>query len=191
MPCSNSRFGFLPAARARFDRYRAAGAPRLFAVLLVGAVAGCGEDDTQQAEWMDIDEVQSNLDTMSEDFQLMNTQPFPSQVAADRFINVWANELARSVYDDVHVDGEATGGRLPAGAMIVRELVDAEGQRVKYTVLVQQPEGSNPDTQDMWFSETGPDGKLRTDDLSATCFTCHAARPDHAFLFGVPLDYAR
>lgn len=161
-----------------------------FGVLSVALFASCAEEQAEEPKWMDVAEVQSELDEMS-DFEIMNTEPFPSQVAEGRFVNVWANGLARSVYEDVHSDGQPTGGSLPPGAMIVRRIVDADGKWIKDTVLVRQPDGSNPDTQDLWFSETGADGKLRTEDLSATCFTCHAARPDHAFLFGVPLDYAR
>jgi hypothetical protein len=169
------------------------GVARLAAMLMAASVVGCGQDDdAPEAEYIDISEVQSELDELfADDFQLMNTEPFPSQVAQGSFINVWANEIARSVYEDIHVDGEPTGGHLAAGAIIVREILEEDGTRVKNTVLVQQPEGSDPANQDMWFSDTGPDGKLGTDDLSATCFTCHAERPNYAFLFGVPTDFAR
>ena len=42
----------------------------------------------------------------------------------------------------------------------------------------------------MGFSETDADGVLRSDSMSESCFGCHAGREGHAFLFGIPGDYA-
>lgn len=161
--------------------------------LAVLSLAGCAaetSDEEAPAVLEDRAQIQERLEGMDDEFRLMNTVAFPSTVADGRLINVWANELAQSVYENVHMDGDETGGRLPVGAMIVRELRQEDGTWVKDTVIVQREEGWNPSTQDMWFSETDENGELR-EDMSAACFTCHAGRGEHAFLFGVPLQYAR
>jgi len=160
--------------------------------LFVGLVA-CGEAPVHDGfdQWTEFTEVQAVLDDLPDDFTLMNAEPFPSEASEGRLLNVWANALAREAYDYVHIDGDAVGGKLPTGAMIVRELREADGTWVKYTVIVQQPEGSMPDSQDMWFGETDGEGTLQADVESVACFSCHAGRADFAYLYGVPTDYAR
>lgn len=76
--------------------------------------------------------------------------------------------------------------------MIVREVLDANGEVAKLTMMAKGPPGYDPTLGAWWFGVTDPNGRPLVQDGQllvgrlTQCHECHSERADDDFLFGVP-----
>ena len=122
----------------------------------------------------------------------INEQPLPSLAAPGQQIDLWVSEDARGDYLRVRPDETGSGAKLPVNSGIVRAIRDADGRVMKYTALMQRPEGFHPPS-DLWFAVYDDAGDLARDEAGAfmqgplaVCVTCHLTRADDGYVFGAP-----
>lgn len=125
-----------------------------------------------------------------QDWTRFNTAPYRSATHGRRYVNNYANDLAR----DYGAAEEA--GDLPVGAVVAKDSfqVPAEGeiQPGPLFVMEKMPEGFNYVSGDWRYSMITADGDLagRTRGPGAErvefCISCHLAREDSDHLFFVP-----
>jgi len=94
-------------------------------------------------------------------------------------------------YAKIASDQSNSGVSLTEGAIIVREVLDAQGGVAKLTLMVRGAPNSNPSVGDYWFGVTDPngvplvvDGQRQMGQLTA-CYSCHQMRASDGYLFGV------
>lgn len=125
-------------------------------------------------------------------FTRINRAPYPSAVGSfeiDVYVNV--NRDAHA-YSRIHPETTGTGIVLPPGTLIVRQVLDAQGQVAKVTLMAKQAAGYDPTLGDWWFGVTDPAG-VPLQDASGPqvgrlveCHGCHLPRAQDDYLFGVP-----
>ena len=123
-------------------------------------------------------------------FKRINAQPYPSTIGAFN-IDVFASQDA---LDFAKIHPETTGSHItmPVGTLIVRQVLDANGQVTKVTLMGKGPAGYDPSIGDWWFGVTDPSGKPLSDDTGlqvgrlTQCHGCHIPRAQDDYLFGVP-----
>ena len=123
----------------------------------------------------------------------VNEWPFPSAVA-DGNINVWVSGTGAVGYAEVAPTLQHEGGQLPAGTVIVREVLDRAGDVQTLTLMLKGPDGYNPELGDFWFGITDPAGTPLLDEATneprvgkmEACYGCHVPRADQGYLFGAP-----
>ncbi len=128
----------------------------------------------------------------SPQFVPVSHEAYTSAVATQSTINVWVDRADYAAYTRISPDATGSGASLAPGAMIIREVLDAQGAVGKLTLMVKGPAGYNPMVGDFWFGVTQPDGTPIVDNgaeklgLVQDCFSCHIGRAGDGFLFGVP-----
>lgn len=119
---------------------------------------------------------------------------YDSRASAGARVVVWASDDAVAEYPRIDPDAQGSHEMIPEGAMIAREVFDAQGTLTKLTFVAQGPAGYNPQSGDLWFAVATPRGELAAiDGMSqhgalTSCSGCHAGRAMDGFLFGVPRD---
>ncbi len=125
-------------------------------------------------------------------FERITASPFSSGVTG--LIEVSVASEAAAAYRRIVPNGPPETISLPLGSLIIREVLDDQGNVVKLTVIGQGPAGYNPDVSDFWFAVTDPSGNVLTVNderqLGAlvSCQGCHVAQRSNSYLFGVPLS---
>lgn len=146
-------------------------------------LAGCGAGDDAA--------LQAEASTYR-DFTPINARPFPTAQHQDHpLVNVWANDLAAAPYRQLSAEPGSVAV-FPVGAMIVKEMLDADGGAPLLTVIARSPPGFDPDHGDWWYGRLTVDGDATGAGLVGRvgfCIGCHAAATDH--LFGVAADNLR
>lgn len=153
------------------------------ALSLAGACVG---DATHAVDEAALERVRA-YDSMAR----VSTVPYASEISESR-ISVWFGGGGVDDYLRIHPDRVGSGAVLDQGAMIVREVLAADGSVERLTVMCKGPAGYNPDLGDWWYAVTDPDGEpielegeLQVGRLTG-CYACHQDRPDDDYLFGVP-----
>jgi hypothetical protein len=105
-------------------------------------------------------------------------------------VNVFANERAEAAYRTISPGGEPPAGFVfPAGSLLVKEMLDADGGPPILTVMYKQPPGYDPPHDDWWY------GRLRSDGTATDpayvgrvgfCSACHQGTQEWDFAWGVP-----
>jgi len=123
-------------------------------------------------------------------FTRINRAPYASTVGAFN-LNVYISQDART-YRRIHPETTGSGATLPPGTLIVRQVLDAQGQVAKVTLMAKQAAGYDPTLGDWWFGVTDPAG-VPLEDASGPqvgrmteCHGCHIPRAQDDYLFGVP-----
>ena len=143
-------------------------------------------------------ELQQSLmrgDFRGDDFRRINAAPFASALHAGDYVNVYISALAADDYRLVQPDRLGPAPPIPVGTLIVREIVDGDGNVTKLTVMSKRDPHSFDGGGDFMFAVTTPDGTPMTADDGTvqwgsleTCGSCHATRQQSSWLFGVPAD---
>jgi hypothetical protein len=127
-------------------------------------------------------------------FVRVNAKPYPSDLTGTN-INVFVS--IEGWYEFLHAnpDDVGRGKEVPAGTLIVREVLDEDGAIETLTIMKRAPDGYSPAHGDFWYAVLEPSGFPRFEDgeplmgrLEARCTGCHDDRAADGFLFGVPLD---
>jgi Cytochrome P460 len=123
-------------------------------------------------------------------FSRVNRAPYSSTIGAFS-IDVFVNQDLRD-YRRIHPETTGSGVVVPVGTMIVREVLDAQNQVTKVTLMAKQAAGYDPTLGDWWFGVTDPSGTPLDDGAGpqvgrlTECHGCHLPRAQDDFLFGVP-----
>ena len=124
-------------------------------------------------------------------FAAVSQTAYPSAIAAAT-VNVWVTAADYAAYTRIAPDKSGSGSSLPPGAIVVREVLDANGAVAKVTLMAKGPAGYNPTVGDFWFGVIKPDGTPMVDNgvtqmgKVQACFGCHVPRASDGYLFGVP-----
>jgi hypothetical protein len=123
-------------------------------------------------------------------FTRVNRAPYASTVGTFN-IDVYVSEAART-FRRIHPETTGSGVVMPVGTLIVRQVLDAQGQVTKVTLMAKQAVGYDATLGDWWFGVTDPTG-VPLDDGSGpevgrmtACHGCHIPRAQDDYLFGVP-----
>jgi hypothetical protein len=123
-------------------------------------------------------------------FARVDRTPYASTVGMFN-IDVFINQDARA-YRRIHPETTGSGVVLAPGTLIVRRVLDAQGQVTKVTLMAKQAAGYDSTLGDWWFGVTDPTG-VPLQDASGPqvgrlvdCHGCHIPRAQDDFLFGVP-----
>lgn len=110
-------------------------------------------------------------------------------------INVYVSLDAEPWYRAIEPEAAHTDRTFPVDGVIVREVLGADGERTKVTVMVRRADSYFTQGGNFLYGVTSPDGTPLTDSdgvvqwgMLDKCTTCHYPRAGDAFLFGVPND---
>jgi hypothetical protein len=126
-------------------------------------------------------------------FVPVNRTAYASAVATTTKINVWVTSADAATYARVTPEASGSGVAITPGTMLLREVIGADGNIAKVTLMVKGPRGYNPTVGDFWFGVTQPDGTPIVADGTRQmgkldqCFGCHMQRASDGYVFGVPV----
>ncbi len=152
-----------------------------------GAAAGAVAIDEQRI----LGSVANGAYRNSPMFAAVSQTAYPSAISAAT-INVWVTASDYAAYTRIAPDKSGSGSSLQPGAIVVREVLDANGAVAKVTLMAKGPAGYNPTVGDFWFGVIKPDGTPMVDNgvtqmgKVQSCFGCHVPRASDGYLFGVP-----
>jgi hypothetical protein len=161
------------------------------ALSLMFALGGCDAGSV-----LGNDEAVVDLGDMAEPGAMAHASAhaYPSDLVPDTDIDLWVSAEAAPTYAWISPDAEGSGKALPIGALIVRQVLDADGRVAKLTLMEKSVPEDNPTVGGWLFAVTDPAGVPLVEDgevLSgalAQCASCHQARASDDYLFGVPAD---
>lgn len=161
-------------------------------VAAIVALSGCDSIPGPPSDTSDFDEdelLSAIVAYRDGELELVNPEPFASRAVEGRFVRVWASP---EVVDDYRLLPHVKPMSLPRGALIVRELSDADGAVVKLTALARGEPGSNPAVGDLWFAATTVAGEPLVDSAGVPqigavpeCSGCHLTREPNGFIYGL------
>ena len=124
------------------------------------------------------------------DWARFSRVPYPAEAHGDRFMNNFANSVAR----DTYARWEGLGS-MPAGSVLAKDsfVVSRKGSVSVGPLYVMSKQGArfNPAARDWRYEMIMPDGAVRADaKLQTFCNNCHrrAGAPDDHLMF-LPLPY--
>ncbi len=128
-------------------------------------------------------------------WQLYNTAPYLSATHGNRFINNYANALAKD-YGSLK-----KGAKLPIGSVLAKDSFTVTAQRKVFPgalfVMEKLAAGASPDTADWRYVMIMPDGSLFGDSMGDSasemtfCHDCHKIKAKNDYVFYVPKKYRR
>lgn len=133
----------------------------------------------------------AELTTYRSEMKMVSSE-YRSDLAPNPQIKVWIDPAAATSYQRIRPDVKGANVELPVGTLIVREVLGANGQIAKLTVMGKGAPGTNPALADWWFAVTTPSGVPLEENgapLSGKltqCYSCHDQRgAADDYLFGV------
>lgn len=126
-------------------------------------------------------------------WKLFSDAPYVSATHGQRYVNSYANEIARN-YGALQ-----TGETLPVGSVLAKDSITVLEDISVYAgalfVMEKLPEGRSPATADWRYVMVIPDGSLFGDthgersELMTYCHECHLAVAEQDYTFFVPEEY--
>lgn len=107
-------------------------------------------------------------------------------------IVVWTRPDDVERYQTISAHAAGSGAELGIGAMVVREVLDEDGELEKVTVIAKAPLEVHEALGGWVFGVYSPMGEVLADEEGVlagalpACTGCHLARVDDDFLFGLP-----
>jgi hypothetical protein len=123
-----------------------------------------------------------------ESFTQVNATPFPSQHGLASTVNVFVSDDARAAYETIDPANRMAFPPFAAGAMLVKEHLDAAGAKDGYLVMLKAPSGYDPEGSDWWWARVDGAGMPQETGKVGFCKDCHAQVADFGHVFGVALD---
>lgn len=128
-------------------------------------------------------------------WHLYNDSPYRSDTHGNRYVNNYANTIARrGGYGRLQ-----EGDKMPAGSIIAKDslTITRLGQRRPGALFIMEKlhPGESPSTGDWRYVMIMPDGSYFGDTLGPTaanigfCFNCHKKRADTDYLFFIPRSF--
>jgi hypothetical protein len=148
------------------------------------------EPDAAVSTVTDFDRAMMETARSYKSFAKIDRAPYTSTLGAFD-INVFVRGDVRA-YRSIHPESTTTAPmKLEVGTVIVREVLDANGQVAKLTLMAKGPAGYDPTLGDWWFGEADPAGTPTKMGRLTECHSCHIPRANEDFVFGVPRDAQR
>jgi hypothetical protein len=122
----------------------------------------------------------------------INTQPYTSDIGSFAINCYVGGDVAN--YRKIHPEAAGSNAKVAPGTVIVREVLDANKQVTKLTVMAKGPPGWDPSLGDWWFAVTDPRGTPLVENGAVMlgrltqCHDCHIDRSRDDYLFGVPRE---
>lgn len=159
-----------------------------------GSGADEGDETTSQggspSTGTDFDRAMMEIAASYRSFDQINSRPYKSTLGAFQ-INLYVTGDPGQ-YSKIHPETSGARPSIGVGTVIVREVLDAQGNVSKLTLMAKGPKGYDPTLGDWWFGEADPRGAAlvvggvaRLGRL-ADCHGCHIPRATDDYLFGVP-----
>ena len=168
----------------------------MIGLLLAGCDAKPGSDDVlgeseSGSETGDpsVDEaavVASALDYTS--FVRINQSAFASQHGLAKTVNVWVPAEHAVRYRELDPAASGPIEAFPAGALIVKEHLDAQASPIGLTIMFKAQPGFDPERADWWWGNAKLDGTLIDAGSVDYCIGCHGPRSENDWLFGIAAD---
>lgn len=170
------------------------------AALLIGSwlASACALDDGDAADddfvgnSEILDAASEYRDTMSQ----INLETILSTHTGEPQVNVWISSTGEAEFRSLDPSVSQPELEFPTATMIVKEMLDPEGEIAMYAIMYKQPAGYAPDYGDWWWAIVDPNFEV-VDDLVgngttvAFCRECHAAPATHAASdFAIGIDAA-
>ena len=150
----------------------------------LGACGGSEGDDVNVEE-----EVQSNLDAFPEGFTKINLDRVPMSAHGDTYVDIWVTDADADEYRSVVPMPESGSGvSMGQGAMVIKEMFDIDGNRLRGTVLYKAPAGYDETFGDWFRAEIDADFQVGMSGKIGYCYDCHEGRGDDDYLWGIESD---
>jgi len=128
-------------------------------------------------------------------FDQVSGTPYPSALSGTAFIQVYVSRDSMTPFSVIAPELSGSEAVIPAGGIIVREVLDANKLPLRLTVMAKGPAGYNPHLRDWYFAVSDlqgvplldKDGVPRSGRMT-DCYGCHVPRAADDYLFGVPMD---
>lgn len=128
-------------------------------------------------------------------FDKISETPYPSALTGTAYIALYSSRDATTDFEPIAPEYSGSQQSIPAGGVVVREVLDTDMNPLRLTVMAKGPAGYNTRLGDWYFAVTdlhgipllGTDGQPRSGRM-VDCFGCHVPRASDDFLFGVPMD---
>lgn len=155
-----------------------------------GPSAPTTEPDAAVNAVTDFDRAMMEIGRSYKSFAKIDRRPYTSTLGAFD-INVFVHGDVNT-YRSIHPESTATTPvKLAVGTVIVREVLDANGQIAKLTLMAKGPAGYDGTLGDWWFGEADPAGNPTKMGRLTECHSCHVPRANEDFVFGVPREDQR
>ena len=121
------------------------------------------------------------------------SEPYPSALAGTAWIQLYSLRSATSQFDRIAPEVNGSNAVIPAGGIIVREVLDDSMTPLRLTVMAKGPAGYNPNLGDWYFAVSNLQGVPQVKDgvprsgRMVDCYGCHVPRAGDDYLFGVPM----
>ena len=134
-----------------------------------------------------------------DDYVRITRGPYPTALSDTDRIEVYVSGDAAAAFARVDPATPGSAVDLPAGTVIVREVITPAGALSALTVMMKGARGFFPAGGDWCYAVTEPSGdEFKYDDAGnplagrvVACASCHAERAQDDFLFGVPAAHRR
>jgi hypothetical protein len=136
-------------------------------------LAACSGDGGGEASWNEA--VVFDQDLRAGGFTLVRDCRHPGEHSALDAYTVWVSNDARAAFDALWADPPA-GTRLPAGAVVVKEIYDGpdcDPSAVARWVAMKKEPGLDPPNGDWRWQEVTASGDLIVDGPEPACIGCH------------------
>jgi hypothetical protein len=152
--------------------------------------ATAAEPDAAVSSVTDFDRAMMEIARSYKSFAKIDRRAYTSTLGAFG-INVFVHGDVNT-YRSIHPESTTTEAmKIDVGTVIVREVLDANGQVAKLTLMAKGPAGYDPTLGDWWFGQADPMGTPTKMGRLTECHSCHVPRANEDFLFGVPREDQR
>jgi hypothetical protein len=152
-----------------------------------GATEAADGSDTGTPDAIDEDAELARAAAYETNLVQINATPFASQHGLAATVNTWVSPEAEAAF--AALDPAApVAPALDPGTMVLKEHLDAEGNKDGYLMMVKGPVGYAPDASDWWWARVDGTGATQETGQVGFCLGCHNAVAASGHLFGVPLD---
>lgn len=118
----------------------------------------------------------------------INDVSFASQHGLADTVNVFVDAANADLYRTLDPAAPADID-FPAGALIVKEHLDADGNPDGFLMMYQGPDGYAPEASDWFWARVDGSGATQETGQVGFCISCHAQAPAH--IIGVETDNRR
>ncbi|KIG13446.1 hypothetical protein DB30_08073 [Enhygromyxa salina] len=121
-------------------------------------------------------------------FEQINAVAAASQHGLADTVNIWVPSEYAGMYRSVDPGDPNATASFPAGALIVKEHLNANAEPVGLTIMFKGPAGYDAEHGDWWWANASLDGELNDQGAVGYCIGCHTPRADADWVFGVAPD---
>ena len=157
-------------------------------VLSLAACDGGGDDGDSAGETgepgVDADAVVADALNYAS-FEKINAVAAGSQHGLADTVNIWVPSEYAGLYRSIDPADPNASASFPAGALIIKEHLDANAEPVGMTIMYKGPAGYDAQNDDWWWGNASLDGVLNDQGAVGYCIGCHMPQAATDWVFGV------